>query len=265
MWAPRASASTSSGWAYSRSIRSRTRRNRARSRRCCAVAGLLVTCEIVPRRAGVAQRRRRPTPLRPARRRTRSAARAPGQLPESLRPHRLPDRHGRPTDPPTAHRRTPLHPRRPRPTPPDRRRHTPSRPAHRGLTPAVPRREPDPRPRPRAGSARRRQRDRVLVRTVPNPYLFPGAQPGQPLAAGSLARRLKALGVKEIRLARNGALLAMVGSVHWNCSRTCSASPAPRPSDGTSRPEATGPATSPHDSSGTPPQLARVTHFSWSE
>ena len=50
---------------------------------------------------------------------------------------------------------------------------------------------------------------------MPNPYLFPGAQPGQPLAADSLARRLKALGVKEIRLARNGALLAMVGSVHW--------------------------------------------------
>lgn len=60
-----------------------------------------------------------------------------------------------------------------------------------------------------------RRSDRVLVRTVPNPYLFPGAQPGQPLAADSLARRLKALGVKEIRLARNGALLAMVGSVHW--------------------------------------------------
>jgi hypothetical protein len=27
---------------------------RAASRRCCAAAGLLVTCEIVPRRAGVA-------------------------------------------------------------------------------------------------------------------------------------------------------------------------------------------------------------------
>src|SRR5215208_4821233 len=36
MWASRASASTSSGCAYSRSIRSRTRRSRARSRRCCA-------------------------------------------------------------------------------------------------------------------------------------------------------------------------------------------------------------------------------------
>src|SRR5207244_7544699 len=35
MWAARASASTSSGRAYSRSIRSRTRRSRARSCRCC--------------------------------------------------------------------------------------------------------------------------------------------------------------------------------------------------------------------------------------
>ena len=54
MFAPRASASTSSGCAYSRSIRSRTRRSHARSLGCCAAAGLLVTCEIVPRRAGVA-------------------------------------------------------------------------------------------------------------------------------------------------------------------------------------------------------------------
>src|SRR4029453_3474999 len=43
MLTPRASASTSSGWAYSRSIRSRTRRNSARSRRCCDEADLLVT------------------------------------------------------------------------------------------------------------------------------------------------------------------------------------------------------------------------------
>src|ERR687891_1438255 len=48
MCAPRASASTSSGCAYSRSIRSRTRRSRARSLRCCAAAVLLVTCEILP-------------------------------------------------------------------------------------------------------------------------------------------------------------------------------------------------------------------------
>src|SRR5437879_13694219 len=38
MWAARASASTSSGRAYSRSIRSRTRRSRARSCRCCVDA-----------------------------------------------------------------------------------------------------------------------------------------------------------------------------------------------------------------------------------
>ena len=50
MCAPRASASTSSGCAYSRSIRSRTRRSHARSRRCFAAAGLLVTREIVPHR-----------------------------------------------------------------------------------------------------------------------------------------------------------------------------------------------------------------------
>src|SRR4029453_6878657 len=43
MCAPRASASTSSGCAYSRSIRSRTRGSRTRSRRCCTSAGLLVT------------------------------------------------------------------------------------------------------------------------------------------------------------------------------------------------------------------------------
>jgi hypothetical protein len=32
--------------------RDRARRSRARSLGCCAAAGLLVTCEIVPRRAG---------------------------------------------------------------------------------------------------------------------------------------------------------------------------------------------------------------------
>src|SRR5215210_600787 len=51
MCASRASASTSSGCAYSRSIRSRTRRSSARSRRCCAVAGPPVTatsCHVAP-------------------------------------------------------------------------------------------------------------------------------------------------------------------------------------------------------------------------
>ena len=48
MCAPRASASTSSGWAYSRSIRSRTRRRRARSRRRSASPGLVVTTAMVP-------------------------------------------------------------------------------------------------------------------------------------------------------------------------------------------------------------------------
>src|SRR3954468_22314917 len=48
MWAPRASASTSSGCAYSRSMRSRTRRSRARSRRRSSAAALAVTTRIVP-------------------------------------------------------------------------------------------------------------------------------------------------------------------------------------------------------------------------
>src|ERR1700730_18534310 len=48
MYALRASASTSSGCAYSRSIRSRTRRSRARSLRRCAATGVLATEEIVP-------------------------------------------------------------------------------------------------------------------------------------------------------------------------------------------------------------------------
>src|SRR6478609_6268855 len=51
MFTPRASASTSRGWAYSRSIRSRTRRSSARSRRFWDSDGLLVTCAIVPRRS----------------------------------------------------------------------------------------------------------------------------------------------------------------------------------------------------------------------
>src|SRR6187551_3026896 len=47
MCTPRASASTSSGWAYSRSIRSRTWRSSRRSRSRCCSAGV-VTPQIVP-------------------------------------------------------------------------------------------------------------------------------------------------------------------------------------------------------------------------
>ncbi|MCW2562385.1 MAG: hypothetical protein JWQ31_945, partial [Mycobacterium sp.] len=47
MFTPRASASTSSGCAYSRSILSRTRRKSLRSRRCCPSAAVLVTYQIV--------------------------------------------------------------------------------------------------------------------------------------------------------------------------------------------------------------------------
>src|SRR4051794_25663139 len=60
MCTPRASASTSSGCAYSRSIRSRTRRSRARSLRRSASEGL-GTCQMVARPAGAAQRRCAPT------------------------------------------------------------------------------------------------------------------------------------------------------------------------------------------------------------
>src|ERR1700733_691717 len=49
MFASRASASMSSGCAYSRSMRSRTRRSLARSRRCWSSVDLLATCAIVPR------------------------------------------------------------------------------------------------------------------------------------------------------------------------------------------------------------------------
>ncbi len=49
MCASRARASTSSGCAYSRSIRSRTRRSHARSRRRWTSGALVLTCQIVPR------------------------------------------------------------------------------------------------------------------------------------------------------------------------------------------------------------------------
>ena len=65
MCAPRARASTSSGWAYSRSIRSRTRRSHARSCRCWASALGVVTCGIVPRPVGCAQRGRQPIEASP--------------------------------------------------------------------------------------------------------------------------------------------------------------------------------------------------------
>ncbi|CAM5320136.1 hypothetical protein SCHAM137S_01968 [Streptomyces chartreusis] len=60
-----------------------------------------------------------------------------------------------------------------------------------------------------------RHPDRVLARSIPTPHLFPGSHPGRPLSADHLARRLKTLGIKNLRRARNGALLSMVGSVHW--------------------------------------------------
>src|SRR5690349_3833657 len=64
MCAPRASASTSSGCAYSRSIRSRTRRRRARSLRRWAAAWSAVIDVIVPHRLGTGVERRRARPWR---------------------------------------------------------------------------------------------------------------------------------------------------------------------------------------------------------
>src|SRR5690242_7224268 len=96
MFTPRASASTLSGWANSRSIRSRTRRSRARSRRCCAEAALLVTPAMVPRRTDSPAPAPPPSPgataaaggrLYPARRRA-----AAGRRPDAGR--RPPNRRG---------------------------------------------------------------------------------------------------------------------------------------------------------------------------
>jgi len=60
-----------------------------------------------------------------------------------------------------------------------------------------------------------RRPNSVPARSAPNQYLLPGAQPGQPITPNSLGRRLRTLGIPNARLARNGALLAMVDSVHW--------------------------------------------------
>ncbi len=52
-------------------------------------------------------------------------------------------------------------------------------------------------------------------RRRPSQYLFPGHLPNQAMAPGSLAGRLKRLGITSPKLARNGAMLALAGSVHW--------------------------------------------------
>src|SRR3954469_24515715 len=66
MCTPRASASTSSGSAYSRSIRSLTWRNSRRSRRCCSEARVLVTSAIVRRTTGLlGEQRQREAERRP--------------------------------------------------------------------------------------------------------------------------------------------------------------------------------------------------------
>ena len=54
----------------------------------------------------------------------------------------------------------------------------------------------------------------IRARGRSTPYLFPGGRPGRPIAPDTISRRLNALGI-TVRLTRNGALLAMVGHVHW--------------------------------------------------
>ena len=51
-------------------------------------------------------------------------------------------------------------------------------------------------------------------RSRDTPYLFPGGLPARPVAPGTLSGRLNALGI-SVRRARNGAILGMVGHVHW--------------------------------------------------
>ena len=168
MCAPRASASTSSGWAYSRSIRSRTRRRRARSRRRSASPGLVVTTAMVPCP---------PRTRRSLHRRTRT-----------LRPCRCPDRPGaRPPCTPTSTGRYPrayahrgwhlgelaglenTHGR----VPPRRRRGLrlpgAGRPRQRG-------RRRRGAPRPHAGPHHRRHRP---ARRAAPPPSSPGAGPGR--------------------------------------------------------------------------------------
>ncbi|WP_335935897.1 hypothetical protein [Streptomyces sp. PTD5-9] len=72
--------------------------------------------------------------------------------------------------------------------------------------------------RPRLSALVRRlvdDRRPIAATQLPNPYLLPGRRPGQPISASTLARRLAAHGIPAARLARNGAILAMVDNIHW--------------------------------------------------
>lgn len=55
----------------------------------------------------------------------------------------------------------------------------------------------------------------VIARSHPTPYLFPGMRPGRHLTANALSERLVRHGIPATRLARNGAWLSLVSSVHW--------------------------------------------------
>ncbi|MEV6056210.1 hypothetical protein [Streptomyces sp. NPDC052107] len=55
----------------------------------------------------------------------------------------------------------------------------------------------------------------AIARARPTPYLFPGMRPGRPLTANALSERLIRHGIPATRLARNGAWLSLVSSVHW--------------------------------------------------
>jgi hypothetical protein len=52
-------------------------------------------------------------------------------------------------------------------------------------------------------------------RNRPTPHLFPGRQPGQPVTAKTLTRRLTARGIPSMSTARSGALLSLTGAIHW--------------------------------------------------
>lgn len=74
--------------------------------------------------------------------------------------------------------------------------------------------------RPRLSALLRRLVDRrrplaAALRHQTTPFLFPGMRAGRPMTSAALQVRLRKLGISSTRTARNGAWLALVGSVHW--------------------------------------------------
>ncbi|WP_158887898.1 hypothetical protein [Amycolatopsis anabasis] len=60
-----------------------------------------------------------------------------------------------------------------------------------------------------------RQQLDAALRHRSTPFLFPWMRAGRPLTSAALQGRLRKLGIPSTRTARNGAWLALVGSVHW--------------------------------------------------